>query len=221
MEFPEQQQIPPGNQSEMNPVPDCGEDSYRGSGKLTGKRTLITGGDSGIGRAAAIAFAREGADVANAYLNEHDDAKQVHQLIEAEGRRAISIPGDLSEASHCRSVIDTVVGEWGGLDVLVINAAYQMTHHNLQEISDEEWDYTFKLNVGAFFYLAKAATPHMPAGSSIIATPRSTPIRPTRRWRRTRRRNQRSRTSAPASRSSSGRTASGSTVWRRDRSGLR
>lgn len=170
MGFPEQQQTPPGVQSEMTPVPDCGEDSYRGSGKLTGKRTLITGGDSGIGRAAAIAFAREGADVAIAYLSEHDDAEQVQQLVEAAGQRAISISGDLSEPAHCRSVIDTVVEEWGGLDVLVINAAYQMTHDNLQEISDEEWDYTFKLNVGAFFYLVKAATPHMPAGSSIIAS---------------------------------------------------
>ena len=147
-----------------------GSSLHRGSGKLTAKRTLITGGDSGIGRAAAIAFAREGADVAIAYLNEHDDAREVQQYVEAEGRRAMSIPGDLSDASHCRSVIDTVVGEWGGLDVLVINAAYLMTHDNLQEISDEEWDYTFKLNVGAFFYLAKAATPHMPAGSAIIAS---------------------------------------------------
>lgn len=170
MGFPEQQQIPPGIQSEMSPVPDCGEESYRGTGRLTGKRTLITGGDSGIGRAAAIAFAREGADVAIAYLNEHEDAKQVQQLIEDAGQRAISISGDLSDAGHCRSVIDTVVEQWGGLDVLVINAAYQMTHDNLQEISDEEWDYTFKLNIGAFFYLTKAAAPHMPAGSSIIAS---------------------------------------------------
>lgn len=170
MGFPEQQQTPPGVQSEMSPVPDCGEDSYRGSGRLAGKRTLITGGDSGIGRAAAIAFAREGADVAIAYLNEHGDAEQVQQLIEDAGQRAISIPGDLSDAGHCRSVIDTVVKEWGGLDVLVINAAFQMTHDNLQEISDEEWDYTFKLNIGAFFYLTKAAVPHMAAGSSIIAS---------------------------------------------------
>lgn len=170
MGFPEQQQIPPGIQSEMSPVPDCGEESYRGTGRLNGKRTLITGGDSGIGRAAAIAFAREGADVAIAYLNEHEDAKQVQQLIEDAGQRAISISGDLSDAGHCRSVIDTVVEQWGGLDVLVINAAYQMTHDNLQEISDEEWDYTFKLNIGAFFYLTKAAAPHMPAGSSIIAS---------------------------------------------------
>jgi NAD(P)-dependent dehydrogenase (short-subunit alcohol dehydrogenase family) len=170
MGFPEQQQLPPGIQSEMTPQPDCGKESYRGSGKMTGKRALITGGDSGIGRAVAIAFAREGADVAIAYLNEHDDAKQVQQLVEDAGRRAISIPGDLSDAGHCRSVIDTVVEEWGGLDVLVVNAAYQMTHDNLQEISDEEWDYTFKLNIGAFFYLAKAAAPHMAAGSSIIAS---------------------------------------------------
>ncbi|MDO0976354.1 SDR family oxidoreductase [Mycolicibacterium frederiksbergense] len=170
MGFPEQQQVPPGIQSEMSPLPDCGEDSYVGSGRLTGKRTLITGGDSGIGRAAAIAYAREGADVAIAYLDEHVDAKQVHRHIEDAGRRAISIAGDLSDAAHCRSVIDTVVKEWGGLDVLVINAAYQMTHDNIQEITDEEWDHTFKLNIGAFFYLAKAAAPHMGPGSSIIAS---------------------------------------------------
>lgn len=170
MGFPEQRQDPPGIQSQMRPVPDCGEDSYRGSGKLAGKRTLITGGDSGIGRAAAIAFAREGADVAIAYLDEHDDARQVQQLVEDAGQRALRLAGDLSDPEHCRTVVGSVVDEWGGLDVLVVNAAYQMTHDDLAEIGDEEWDYTFKLNVGAYFYLTKAAVPHMPAGSSIIAS---------------------------------------------------
>ena len=170
MGFPEQQQSVPGVQARMDPVPDCGERSYRGSGRLTGKRAVITGGDSGIGRAVAIAFAREGADVLIAYLNEDDDAQDVAQLVNDAGRKCVLVRGDLSDPAHCRAVIDQAVAELGGIDVLVNNAAFQMTHDDLAEISDEEWDYTFKVNIGAYFYLAKAAVPHMGPGSSIIGS---------------------------------------------------
>ncbi|OMC20829.1 glucose 1-dehydrogenase [Mycobacterium sp. SP-6446] len=170
MTFTAQQQSPPGVQARMDPVPDCGETSYRGSGKLTGKRAIVTGGDSGIGRAVAIAFAREGADVLVSYLNEHDDARDVARYVEDAGRRCVLVPGDLSDAAHCRAVVERAVKEFGGIDILVNNAAYQMMHKNLEEISDEEWDYTFRLNVGAYFYLAKAALPHMRPGSSIIGS---------------------------------------------------
>jgi NAD(P)-dependent dehydrogenase (short-subunit alcohol dehydrogenase family) len=170
MGFPAQKQSPPGVQSKMDPIPDCGEQSYRGSGRLTGKRAIITGGDSGIGRAVAIAFAREGADVLIAYLNEDEDAKDVARYVEEAGRKCVLVSGDLSDPAHCRSVVDRAVSEFGGVDVLVSNAAFQMTHQSLDEISDEEWDYTFKLNVGAFFYLVKATLPHMGPGSSIIGS---------------------------------------------------
>ena len=151
MGFPKQQQEVPGVQSAMNPVPDCGENSYRGSGRLTGKRAVITGGDSGIGRAAAIAYAREGADVLIAYLNEDEDAAEVARLVEDAGRKCVLVPGDLADPAHCRAVIDRAAAEFGGIDVLVSNAAFQMSHGDLTEISDEEWDYTFRLNVGAYF----------------------------------------------------------------------
>ncbi|OBG49322.1 MULTISPECIES: glucose 1-dehydrogenase [unclassified Mycobacterium] len=170
MGFAPQQQSPPGVQAEMNPVPDCGENSYRGSGKLTGKKAIITGGDSGIGRAVAIAFAREGADVLISYLNEDDDARDVARHVEGAGRKCVLVSGDLSDAAHCRAVVDRAVEEFGGVDILVNNAAYQMMHKSLDEISDEEWDYTFRLNVGAYFHLAKAAVPHMKAGASIIGS---------------------------------------------------
>ncbi len=170
MGFPPQQQKVPGVQSAMNPVPDCGESTYRGSGRLTGKRAVITGGDSGIGRAVAIAYAREGADVLIAYLNEDDDAAEVASLVEDAARRCVLVRGDLSEPAHCRAVIDRAVTEFGGVDVLVSNAAFQMSHDALDEISDEEWDYTFRLNVGSYFYLLKAALPHMAAGSSVIGS---------------------------------------------------
>jgi NAD(P)-dependent dehydrogenase (short-subunit alcohol dehydrogenase family) len=170
MGFPKQQLDVPGVQSKMDPVPDCGEESYRGSGRLTGKRAVITGGDSGIGRAVAIAFAREGADVLIAYLDEDDDAAEVARLVEREGRKCILMPGDLSDPAHCREVIDRAATEFGGIDILVSNAAYQMTHESLDEISDEEWDYTFRLNIGAYFYLVKAALPHMPSGGSVIGS---------------------------------------------------
>ncbi|CAN5489933.1 SDR family oxidoreductase [soil metagenome] len=170
MGFPEQQQQVPGVQSVMDPVPDCGEESYRGSGRLAGKRAVITGGDSGIGRAVAIAYAREGADVLIAYLNEDDDAADVARLVEAEGRKCVLVSGDLADPAHCRTVIDRAATEFGGIDILVSNAAYQMSHDSLDQISDEEWDYTFRLNIGAYFYLVKAALPHMGPGSSVIGS---------------------------------------------------
>jgi NAD(P)-dependent dehydrogenase (short-subunit alcohol dehydrogenase family) len=170
MSFPAQQQTAPGIQAQMKPIPDCGENSYRGSGKLTGKKAIITGGDSGIGRAVAIAFAREGADILISYLNEDDDARDVARHVEDAGRKCVLVPGDLSDPAHCRAVVDRAVKEFGGIDILVNNAAYQMMHKDLEEISDEEWDYTFRLNVGAYFYLAKAALPHMRPGSSIIGS---------------------------------------------------
>ncbi|MFG1798245.1 glucose 1-dehydrogenase [Nocardia sp. NPDC049149] len=170
MGFAEQQQPVPGVQSQMSPVPDCGENSYRGSGKLTGKAAVITGADSGIGRAVAIAFAREGADVLISYLNEDDDAKEVADLVTQAGRKAVLVSGDLADAGHCRAVVERAVQEFGKIDVLVSNAAYQMTHETLEEISDEEFDYTLHVNVSAYFRLVKAALPHMPAGGSIIGS---------------------------------------------------
>lgn len=170
MGFSDQQQDVPGVQSRMDPVPDCGEDSYRGSGRLQGKSAIITGGDSGIGRAVAIAFAREGADVLISYLNEDEDARDVARYVEEAGRKCVLVPGDLSDPQHCRAVVDRAVAEFGRIDVLVNNAAYQMMHEELDEISDEEWDHTFKLNVGAYFYLTKAALPHMGRGASIIGS---------------------------------------------------
>jgi len=170
MNQPAQQQTPPGVQSLMNPVPDCGEDSYVGAGRLTDKVAVITGGDSGIGRAVAIAYAREGADVVISYLSEHDDAKDTAQLIEQAGRKAVLIAGDVSRPEHCRQIINQAVEEFGKIDILVSNAAYQMSHETLEEISDEEWEYTFATNVSAMFYLVKAALPHMGPGSSIIGS---------------------------------------------------
>jgi NAD(P)-dependent dehydrogenase (short-subunit alcohol dehydrogenase family) len=170
MGFPDQRQDVPGLQSRMNPVPDCGETSYVGSGKLTGKKAVITGGDSGIGRAVAIAFAREGADLLISYLNEHEDARDVARLVEDAGRKCVLMPGDVSDPNHCREIVREAVQQLGGIDVLVNNSAYQMTHESLDEITDEEWDYTFRVNVSAYFYLAKAAIPHMGSGSSIIGS---------------------------------------------------
>jgi NAD(P)-dependent dehydrogenase (short-subunit alcohol dehydrogenase family) len=170
MSQPAQQQTPPGTQSEMTPTPDCGEQSYRGSGRLAGKAAVITGGDSGIGRAVAIAYAREGADVVISYLDEHEDAKDTARLVEDAGRRAVLIAGDISSPQHCREVIDTAVRELGKVDVLVSNAAYQMHRDSIEDIPDEEWDHTFATNVSAMFHLCKAAVPHMPSGGSIIGS---------------------------------------------------
>src|SRR3954452_21474549 len=170
MSQPAQQQTPPGTQSEMTPTPDCGEQSYRGSGRLCGKGAGLTGGDSGMGRAVAIAYAREGADVVISYLDEHEDAKDTARLVEDAGRRAVLIAGDISSPQHCREVIDTAVRELGKVDVLVSNAAYQMHRDSIEDIPDEEWDHTFATNVSAMFHLCKAAVPHMPSGGSIIGS---------------------------------------------------
>jgi NAD(P)-dependent dehydrogenase (short-subunit alcohol dehydrogenase family) len=170
MNQPAQQQEVPGRQSEMSPRPDCGEDSYRGAGRLTGKVAVITGGDSGIGRAVAIAYSREGADVVIAYLNEDDDAQDTATLVEAAGRRAVLVRGDVSQPAHCRHIIQTTVEEFGRVDVLVNNAAYQMTRENLEDVPDEEWDYTIATNLSAMFHLTKAALPHMGSGSAIIGS---------------------------------------------------
>jgi hypothetical protein len=170
MNQPAQEQRPPGRTGEMRPRPDHGEESYRGSGRLVGKAAVITGADSGIGRAVAIAFAREGADVLISYLDEHEDAQETRKWVEQAGRKAVLVPGDLANAAHCRSVIDAAVGEFGRVDVLVSNAAQQRTHDKVEDISDEEWDRTLAVNLSAFFYLTKAALPHMRSGSSIIGT---------------------------------------------------
>src|SRR4051812_26593813 len=167
---PAQQQTPPGTLGEMTPKPDHGEESYRGSGKLTGKVAVITGADSGIGRAVAIAFAREGADVLISYLEEHEDAKDTAQHVEQAGQRAVLVAGDLSEPQHCRDVVARAVEEFGRVDVLVNNAAYQMTRESLEDIPDDEWDHTIATNLSAMFHLCKAAVPHMGPGSSIIGS---------------------------------------------------
>ena len=160
----------PGYEKDMMPQADHGEKSYKGSGKLTGRKALITGGDSGIGRAVAIAYAREGADLVISYLSEHEDAKETAKYVEEAGRKAVLIPGDISEEGHCKNIIDKAVQELGGLDILVNNAAYQMNHESLQELSAEELDYTFKTNIYAMFYLCKAAEPHLKPGSTVINT---------------------------------------------------
>src|SRR3712207_6209402 len=165
---PEQQQTPPGVLGEMTPRPDHGEESYRGSGKLTGKRAVITGGDSGIGRAVAIAFAREGADVLISYLNEHEDAQDTAKYVEQAGRKCVLVPGDISDRAHCQTIIPKAVEEFGKVDILVNNAAFQMSHPTLDEVSDEEWDYTVATNLTAMFILCKDAIPHMRPGASII-----------------------------------------------------
>jgi NAD(P)-dependent dehydrogenase (short-subunit alcohol dehydrogenase family) len=170
MNQPPQQQPVPGTQAQMTPAPDCGEDSYRGFDRLAGKAAIITGGDSGIGRAVAIAYAREGADVLISYLSEDEDAKDTARLVEAAGRRAVLVAGDVSDPAHCRAIVAKAVEEFGKVDILVNNAAFQMTHESLDDIPDDEWDYTFRTNIGAFFHLAKAAVPHMAPGSSIIGS---------------------------------------------------
>ena len=170
MSFPEQQQQPPGLTSALDPRPDHGEQSYHGSGKLTGKVALITGADSGIGKAVAIAYAREGADVAISYLSEHEDAQDTAKWVEEAGRKALLIAGDLADPANCRDVVQRTVDEFGAIDVLVSNAAFQMSHETIEEISDEEWDHTIATNVSAFFHLVKAALPHLSSGSSIIGS---------------------------------------------------
>lgn len=168
--FPEQQQPIPGSTAAMDPVPDHGEQSYRGSGRLQGKKALITGADSGIGRAVAIAFAREGADVVISYLNENDDAADTRRLIEAEGRQCVLVPGDISRPEHCRALVQKAVDALGQIDILVNNAAHQNTFETIEEIPDEEWELTMATNISAMFYITKAAVKHMKEGASIINT---------------------------------------------------
>ncbi|HEX4781599.1 MAG TPA: SDR family oxidoreductase [Usitatibacter sp.] len=169
--FPKQQQPWPGLCGKMDPKPDHGEASYKGSGRLKGRKALITGGDSGIGRAAAIAYGREGADVVINYLPaEEPDAREVIELIRKEGRKAHGIPGDIKDEAFCKRLVSEAVRELGGLDILVNNAARQIAHKSIDEITTANFDETFKTNVYAMFWITKAALEHMKAGSAIINT---------------------------------------------------
>jgi len=170
-EYPQQAQEHPGLESEMEPRPDYGERSYRGSGKLEGKAAVITGGDSGIGRAVALAFAREGADVLISYLEEEEsDAQETVRVVEESGKRAVAVSGDIQKESHCQEIIGRALEGFGRMDILVNNAAFQMAQQGIREISSEQFDRAFRTNVYAMFYLCKAALPHMQAGSVIINT---------------------------------------------------
>src|SRR4051812_47764118 len=158
----EPRQETPGLEAEMAHKPDHGEQSYRGHGRLEGKAALITGGDSGIGRAVAIAYSREGADVAISYLpEEEEDARESARWVREAGRKAILLPGDITSEPHCRGMVEQIVKEWGRIDILVNNAAYQMTHQKIEEFSTEEFEHTFRTNIFAMFYLAKASLPRM------------------------------------------------------------
>lgn len=167
---PQHQDQQPGHESEMTPKPKADDPQYQGSGKLRGKVALITGGDSGIGRAVAIAFAKEGADVAIVYLNEHDDAKQTKQLVEEQGRRATLIPGDLGDESFCQQVVQQTVDEFGKLDILVNNAAEQHPQQSLEDITAQQLERTFRTNIFSMFFLTKAALKHLHEGSAIVNT---------------------------------------------------
>jgi NAD(P)-dependent dehydrogenase (short-subunit alcohol dehydrogenase family) len=168
--FSRQQQTMPGTTPAMKPVPDHGERTYRGSGRLVDKKAIITGADSGIGRAVALAFAREGADVLISYLCEHEDAKETERLVNEAGRKAVVVAGDIQNADHCRRVVDKALSELRGIDILVNNAAHQASFASIEDITDEEWELTFRVNIHAMFYLTKAAVPHMRPGSAIINT---------------------------------------------------
>lgn len=168
--FARQKQPMPGKTEKMMPVPDHGEESYQGSGRLNGLKAVITGGDSGIGRAVALAYAREGADILISYYNEDEDAEATRALVEDAGRKAVLVRGDIADAGHCRAIIDRAVAELGGIDILVNNAAHQASFTEIGEISDKEWELTFQVNIHAMFYLTKAAVPHMKPGASIINT---------------------------------------------------
>ncbi|HEY4198467.1 MAG TPA: SDR family oxidoreductase [Mucilaginibacter sp.] len=169
--FKSQPQPWPGLQSKMDPVPDCGETSYKGSGRLQGRKALITGGDSGMGRAAAIAYAREGADVAIVYYpTEEPDAKEVIALIKKEGRKAVAIPGDLREETFCKQLVQKALGELGGLDIIVNNAGRQQSQNSILDITSEAFDSTMKTNIYAPFWIIREALPHLPPGSAIIGT---------------------------------------------------
>jgi NAD(P)-dependent dehydrogenase (short-subunit alcohol dehydrogenase family) len=169
--FAEQSQPWPGLASRMNPKPDHGETSYKGRGRLSGRKALVTGADSGIGRAAAIAFAREGADVALSYLPaEEEDAQEVVRIIRAEGRKAVTLPGDIRDEAFCQKLVADAVAQLGGLDLLVNNAGRQQSADSILDITTENFDWTFKTNVYAMFWITKAAVPHLPAGAAIINT---------------------------------------------------
>ena len=169
--FPKQEQEQPGLTAPMDPQPDHGEDTYEGSGRLAGRRALITGGDSGIGRAVAIAFAREGADVAIAYLPEEQaDAEATASWIEKAGRRALLIPGDLTDEEHCTRLVDDTVEQFGGLDVLVLNAAYQENRDGLENLPTEEFDRVFRTNLYSMMWITRRAIPRLQPGASIITT---------------------------------------------------
>src|ERR1700716_1611358 len=169
--FKEQSQPWPGLASKMDPRPDHGEESYKGSGRLSGRKALITGGDSGMGRAAAIAYAREGADVAiNYFPTEEPDAREVIALIKAEGRVAVAIPGDLRDETFCKNLVERAVKGLGGLDIVVNNAARQQSRESILDVTSEDFDATMKTNIYAPFWLIRAALPHLKPGSAIIAT---------------------------------------------------
>ena len=168
--FPKQQQSMPGVTTKMMPEPDHGEKTYKGSGRLKGKKAVITGGDSGIGRAVAIAYAREGADVLVAYLEESEDASVTQQLVADAGRKAVLMSGDIQDPEHCEAIVKKAVADLGGVDILVNNAAHQASFKEIEDISNEEWDMTFRVNIHAMFYLTKAAVAHMKPGSAIINT---------------------------------------------------
>ncbi|MDQ6694030.1 MAG: SDR family oxidoreductase [Chloroflexota bacterium] len=170
MQPPQHQEQQPGIEAKMTPRPESIKSEYRGSGKLKGKVALITGADSGIGRAVAVAFAREGADVAVLYLNEHSDAKETKGMVEAEGRRCFTLAGDIGEETFCQGAIEQAVSELGGLDILVNNAAEQHPQDSIEKISAEQLERTFRTNIFSMFYLTKAALPHLKEGSSIINT---------------------------------------------------
>lgn len=178
--FPEPKQQPPGHEQAMQEKPDHGEESYRGYDRLRDKIALITGADSGIGKAVAIAYAREGAHVAVSYLpEEEDDARETVRWVEQAGRRALRLPGDIRDEAHCRDMVERTIREFGRIDILVNNAAYQMTHQSIEEFSSEEWDRTFRTNIYAMFYLSKASLPRMQKGGSIINTASVQAYKPT------------------------------------------
>jgi NAD(P)-dependent dehydrogenase (short-subunit alcohol dehydrogenase family) len=168
--YPEQTQQPPGTDADLRPRADHGEDGDRGCDRLKGRVAIVTGGDSGIGRAVALAFAREGADVLISYLDEHEDAQETRRLVETAGRKAVTVPGDIGDRDHCRAIVDRAIRELGRLDVLVNNAAYQMGHDSLEQHPPDEIERIFRTNILAMFWLCQAAVPHLEPGAAIVNT---------------------------------------------------